>query len=1606
MPNGRGPLTEPVAIIGMACRFPGADSTQDFWNLLRNGLHAIGEMPPNRFDIDSYFDPTPNAPGKIVSRRGGFLRDIDRFDPYFFGISPREAERIDPQQRLLLELAWEAFEDAGLLPERLVASRTGVFVGMWANEYEDCMFNASSDCDLYTTTGGGRYAASGRLSYAFDLRGPSMTVDTACSSSLVAVHLGCQSIRLGESTMVVAGGVNLILQPHISIGYSRGRMLSPDAQCKFGDASADGYVRSEGAGLVLLKSLSQALADGDRIHALIRGSSVNNDGGASGLLVAPSADAQEEMLVRAYEDAGVSPGQVDYVEAHGTGTRVGDPVELKALAAVLGRERPSDRPAQLGSVKANIGHTEAASGIAGLIKAVLVLKNRLVPGNPHFREPNPNIPWSTLPMLMQRELAPLRVTSGPAIAGVNSFGITGTNAHIVLQEAPVREGRNEMAEAEMPMAKLEARPPFLLPLSARSAEALRALAVSYDRWLDREGLPDLYDIARNAGLRRTHHEYRLSLMVHSVEDLRECLHAFLAGEIRTGVTQSIKPAKPDKLVFVFPGQGSQWLGMGQVLLEREPVFRSALQECEQALRRSVDWSLLQQLAAAGAESRLDEIDIVQPTLFSIQVALAALWSSWGIRPDAVVGQSMGEIAAAYVAGALNLDDAARVICRRSQVMRRVSGKGAMAVVDLSFDQASEAIRGFENQLSIALSNSARSTVLAGDPATLQSVIERLERESIFCRRIKVDVASHSPQMDPLRPDLLRAIDGITPQASTIPSYSTVTGQRMEGSGFDPQYWADNLRKPGLFSTAIKALQGDGYDVFVEISPHPLLSASIQEDFRLSGHEAITLPSLRRGENDFAVMLESLGSLHAHGHIVNWNSLYSVPAPHVDLPKYPWQRERFWFESSAAGAARRKLPAAAPQASKEVRSEVEGAEGASHAKIGDLLYRFTWQPAVLKTLQRSLVPAADGARGTWILFGDTRGVAHSLAAKLRLSGDECLFVFSGKISRDSDDGSFLLAPNDLQGFHDLFERVPSRTSPPCKGIVFLWGLDSCPSGELTADKLDVANTTGCEPLLHLIQSLSRAEAERAPRLWLLTAGAHRIVDEDRSEGIAQSPLWGMGRVIANEHPELRCVRIDLSTAISKDDINSLTEEFCGDSNEEEIAFRSGTRYVARLNSWAVPGPAQPLGSAPAAPSNIGALNSERPGNWSKGSYLITGGFGGLGLEVAKWLVAQGARHLALAGRRGTPESAHAALADLRRSGAEVLEVKADIAQSDQVEHLFGQIEQAMPPLRGIFHAAGVLQNSLLLQLTPERLQAVMAPKVHGAWNLHLMSLGKPLDFFVLFSSVVALLGSPGQGNYAAANSFLDALASHRESIGLPALSINWGPWSEVGMVAAKASVSGLVPFWGLASTCPEDYLAALALLLNQPEPQVAVMRFQFAQWQEFNPRAATSSFFAEMRTVSSDASTESEPAGKEPFKALRDLLAMQTGSHRNSVIEEHVKEHLSKIVRIPPNRIEVNKPFQYLGLDSLMGLELRNSLQASLGVSLSATMVFNYPTVALLSQHLAERVAPKQDDTEVTQVSEFAPAARPRTPDANERVHEIVAQIEHLSDDEVRRQMSG
>jgi acyl transferase domain-containing protein len=888
---------ESIAIIGIGCRFPGGvNCPEDFWHLLQQGTDAITEIPADRFNVDILYDPRPAMPGKVVTRHGGFVEHVDQFDPSFFSISPREAVYMDPQQRLLLEVAWEAFESAGVTRNQLAGSRTGVFIGMWTNDYEARMYEATSEIDLYMTTGGGRYSASGRLSYAFDLRGPSLTIDTHCSSSLVAVHLACQSLRSGESELALAGGVNLILQSHITIAYSRSMMLAPDGRCKFGDAGANGYVRSEGIGVILLKPLSQAQVDQDPIYAVILGSAVNNDGNSSGLLVSPSREGQEALLQEAYRNAGISPGYVQYIEAHGTGTSVGDAVELRALGAVLARDRSPDCPCIVGSVKTNIGHTEAAAGIAGLIKVVLCLTHRTIPSSLHFQTPNPHVPWKMLPLMIVQEQKALLSTAQPVVAGVNSFGLTGTNAHVVLQEAPQRALANHV-----PLACTTA--PHLLPLSAHSPEALTALVQSYHKFVTgavNERDPALYDLCYTASVGRTHHDYRLALVVHDLQELAACLEACLQGEARPGVCSGRTALHVQrKIVFVFPGQGSQWFGMGQQLLEREPVFRNAIERCEDAMRQFCDWSLREILAAENTPARMDHIDVIQPTLFAMQVALAALWRSWGIEPDNVVGHSMGEVAAAHVAGALNLEDAARVICCRSRLLRRISGQGAMAVVELSLEQAQEALHGCADRVSVAVSNSARSTVLSGDSTILADLLQKLESQGVFCRWVKVDVASHSPQTGPLCPDLLTALAGLRPGSASISMYSTVTGQAIDGLQLNAQYWVDNLRQPVLFSSALQRLLEDGSNTFIEISAHPLLVPDIQHGIRQLGSTGIVVPSLRRDEAEHAVMLESLGALYTCGHSIDWQRLYVHGGQHVRLPAYPWQRERFWLEEASA-----------------------------------------------------------------------------------------------------------------------------------------------------------------------------------------------------------------------------------------------------------------------------------------------------------------------------------------------------------------------------------------------------------------------------------------------------------------------------------------------------------------------------------------------------------------------------------------------------------------------------------------------------------------------------------------------------------------------------------
>ncbi|WP_438022408.1 amino acid adenylation domain-containing protein [Sorangium sp. So ce233] len=1511
------PREEPIAIVGIGCRFPGGvHDLESFWRLLEGEVDAVREVPRERWDIDAYYDPDPEAAGKMVTRWGGFLEDVDRFDPAFFGISPREAASIDPQQRLLLETTWEALERAGISAEALAGSRTGVYVGICGNDYQGLMFARGADrLDPYSFLGSAHSATVGRLSYWLGLQGPNMAVDTACSSSLVAVHLACQALRSGECTTALAGGVNLVLTPELTVYFSRMRAMSPSGRCHAFSADADGYVRGEGCGVLVLKRLSDAERDGDPILAVIRGSAVNQDGRSQGL-TAPNGPAQEAVIRQALAQAGMSPASVGYVETHGTGTPLGDPIEAQALGAVLGEGRPAGAPLWIGSVKTNIGHTEGAAGVAGLIKAVLALSHERIPRSLHFTAPNPHIAWSELPLQVVSEPVPWPANCAPRRAGVSSFGFSGTNAHVLLEEAPRR------ALVEAPANEAMA---YLLPLSAKSPEALSALAATYATFLPASDAR-LGDIVYTASVRRSHHEHRLAVAGGSKDELAAALAAYARGErAAAGVLEGKATETPPKVVFVFPGQGSQWAGMGRQLFAEEPAFRQALEACDQAIRREAGFSAIEVLAAEDSARRLEAIDVVQPVLFAIEVALAALWRAWGVEPDAVVGHSMGEVAAAHVAGALSLEDAVAVICRRSRLLRAMSGRGAMALVELSMTDAERALAGYEDRLSVAVSNGPQSTVIAGDPEALGEVLAALEARSVFCKRVKVDVASHSPSMDPLCGELLVALQAVAPMAARVPMRSTVTTRPLRGHELSAGYWADNLRRPVRFSQVVQRLIAEGHALFVEMSPHPILLPSVEENLREVRAEGAAIASLRRGQPELLSLLESIGRLYVHGHPVSWQRLPVGGGRVVGLPSYPWQRQRCWLEGVERPASRpkeaRALPqdeAAHPSSEVAVRSEAH-VDGEADTLAG-CVYDVAWRRAE-PLPEATLAPA-----GAWLIFADQGGVGAALCGHMRSKGQQCVLVSASAGFERVEPDRYGINPTKADDYRRLLHEA-FGDARRCSGAVHLFSLDAVPFEATTAESLAADLVRGSVSAAVMVQALAQ-DALLAPRLFFVTRGAQRPLPSD-APWVSQAPLLGLAGALALEHPELGCKRIDMDAAAGVVSADALFRELAANDGEDQVALRGGDRYVARL----VRGRLE---------ADVAAVASIR----GDATYLITGGLGGLGLALARWLVGRGARHLALVGRRAPGEDAQTAIQAMEAAGARIAVLQADVSRRDDVARVVAEITATLPELRGVVHAAAVLDDRTVLELSEESFRRVFAPKALGAWNLHELSAGLRLDFFVLYSSAASLLGSPGQGNYSAANAFLDALARRRERMGLPAMSIQWGAFSEVGLAAARQNRGERLSARGLAGLTPGEGLDALARLLDRPRPEVAIARLDARRWAEAHG-ADGAPFWAEMLEAERRAA---------PATSIRAEIEQRSPGEAAATIERLLVEEVGRVLRLAPSRIARTDRLRYLGFDSLMALELKNRLQSALGIQVTGAALLRHDSIAAIASHLFERMA--------------------------------------------------
>lgn len=892
--SGRLLRADPIAVVGMACRVPGADDPEALWQMLRDGRSGVREVPADRWDVDAWHDADPSAPARMITRRAGFLDRVDEFDAGFFGILPREAERMDPQHRLVLEVACESLDDAGLTRGRLRGSRTGVFIASYHNDYTQMQYRDVAEIDERTLVGTLHSVLANRLSWFLDLRGPSLSIDTACSSSLVAVHLACQSLRMGETDCAVAGGVSLILTPDLMIAMSKVGFMSPDGSCKTFEAAADGFGRGEGCGIVVLRRLSDAVADGDRVLAVIRGSAVNQDGHST-VLAAPSGPAQRALIAEALEGAQVAPSRVSFVEAHGTGTELGDPIEVEAIAAIVGKPVPEAGPCYLGSVKANLGHLEAAAGVVGLIKVVLALLHDAVPGQPNFTRLSPHLDLGSTRLTVPVALTPWPRRATPRCAAVSSFGVGGTNAHIVLEEAP------EVVAAD---ATSNHEAVWCLPLSAQHPDALRDLA---RRWIEFLGVPDLSVPAacRTAAVRRTHHDLRLAVVGRNAAELRGGLEATASLEPSPDVAMGQRPAASALRVgFVFCGQGPQWPGMGRELLRSEPVFRGVIEECDALLRPLAGWSLLEELDRDEGASRLDQTEVAQPALFALQVALSALLRSWGIEPSAVAGHSVGEIAALHEAGVLTRAEAIRIAWHRGRIMQEATGRGAMASVGLTAAEAAELVAPLGERLVVAAHNAPRSVVLSGEPEALASVLEKLDARSVSHRRLPVQYAFHSPQMEPLRHRLVAALGQLPARAPSVPVYSTVTGGVVTDPVFDATYFGRNVREPVQLAPAVKAMAAE-VDCILEIGPHPVLSAAMAETLAGEQEAVRILATLRRQRPERQALLQACAGLYAAGADLSWERILGAPDAPISLPAYPWQRRRYWLrERPVDGAAGR------------------------------------------------------------------------------------------------------------------------------------------------------------------------------------------------------------------------------------------------------------------------------------------------------------------------------------------------------------------------------------------------------------------------------------------------------------------------------------------------------------------------------------------------------------------------------------------------------------------------------------------------------------------------------------------------------------------------------
>ncbi|MEV1294073.1 type I polyketide synthase [Pseudonocardia sp. NPDC049635] len=1557
---------EPLAIVGMSCRFPGGVTTPaQLWEAVDAGRDLVGPFPTDRgWDLEALYDPDGDTPGTSYVREGGFLDDVAGFDAAFFGIAPREAITMDPQQRLLLETTWEAFEDAGIDPTALRGSRTGVYLGATDHDYGTDLRVLPDGVEGQAMIGRSGAVSAGRVAYTLGLRGPVLTVDTMCSSSLVALHTATGAVRRDECELAVVAGTTVMSTPRGFVEFSRQRALSPDGRCRAFSADADGTGWAEGVGVLLVERLSVARERGHRVHAVVRGTAVNSDGASNGL-TAPNGEAQQDVVRAALADARLDPGDVDAVEAHGTGTVLGDPIEVGALFEVYGRHRSPRRPLWLGSLKSNMGHAASAAGVGGVIKTVLALRHRRLPATLHAGTPTDKVDWSSGTVRLLDTARDWPDTGRARRAAVSAFGASGTNAHVVLEQAP----DDDPAPAREPV--FAAGAPVAFPLSARDPQALRAQAGRLGAVLAPGAVaaPAAEDVAHRLGGRAalTHR----AVVVAPPEpggmaspDANAALAAIASGGTRPGAVTGTPRPGAGAPVFVFPGQGAQWVGMARELLDTSPVFAERMAECAAALAPHLDADVVA-LARGDDAAWTGRVELVQPVLFATTVSLAALWRACGVVPAVVVGHSQGEVAAACVAGRLSLPDAARVVALRSRALRAVSGRGGMLSVGLSRAELDARLTD-RPDLTVAAENGARSCVVAGPEADLDALAAEIESAGRRARRIPVDYASHSPQMEEVRAVLAEALAPVGSTAGEVPMHSTVTGRPVAADELDGAYWFANLRSTVRLDAVVTELLAAGHDTFVEVSPHPVLLPAIEETADATGREITAVATLRRDEGGPGRVLGGLAELWVHGGTVDWCAPVAAPAEPVDLPPYPFTRTRYWLTEPASPATATGHDATfwdlvTAGDAEGLNRLLTGGSAAVHPGVAELLpvlaawrygvtggdpwrYRVGWDPLP--------APPTDVA-GDWLLLLDGSVSAQAAAA--------------GEIGSALGAHGATVTTLDLAGVgHDraAVAAVLRGHPAPARGCVSVLAVghgDGAPY--VVRGAADVAPGPGRAPAgdaarvppalavtIATVQALG--DVDCAAPLWVVTRGAAEPGPDPVGGGpagpdAAQAAVWGLGRCVALEHPDRWGGLVDLPPDVpgSMVDPALLAGALSGTGGEDQLAVRAGGLRVRRLHR-----------AAPAGTARAGDF-AER---WGTGPVLVTGGTGAIGRRIARWLSDLGVRELVLTGRRGADADGIGDLvADLAVEGTTVTVEACDAADRAALTALRDRCAARGTPLRAAFHVAGAGSLEPVAATGPATVAATVHAKIAGAEALDAV-LGPDVEL-VLFSSISAVWGSADHGAYAAGNAHLDALATRRRARGRAAVSVVWGIWdpAEDGGMAANLVEQQLrdrgVPFMS-----PARSLATLHRVLADPEPVEVVADVDWARFAPVFTGVRPSPLIGTVPEAAAALAADRDDRDDEdgPGTALAERLAGLTGDERARLVREVVRAEVAAALGFDdPAAVGTGRPFRELGLDSLGAMALRRGLTAAAGVRIPVTAVFDHPTVAALAAHVADRLAP-------------------------------------------------